>query len=313
VCIIIQRPVGVTIPEWRLEAAMRQNPDGWGLMWAEEGRVRHLKGVAMADFLPAYRDLGDYSLGIHFRWRTHGKYDAVNAHPYEVLNVEQHGDDLMLMHNGVFMVPETNAAMSDTWHWIEEIRPFLEDDISLINTPEFWTILKDDLVGSRLLLLDSSGQFLRIGDWKEFEGCHYSNNSFVRYEGSSAGRTTPFGGMHYASWRDNSHQPSLLESSGPYESEYETSDDYGARTHDRTPAMPKTAGGGQVVPRKPMEDDYDEREEYFEFLDIETVPDKLTLAYLHSLSPLQLTELMEYKTDEVSEIIYDMLHFEDPD
>jgi hypothetical protein len=31
------------------------------------------------------------------------------------------------------------------------------------------------------------------------------------------------------------------------------------------------------------------------------------------LSPLQLTELMEYKTDEVSEIIYDMLHFEDPD
>lgn len=179
-CIIIQRPAGVELPEWRLESAMAANKDGWGIMWSQNGRAMHLKGTDMDEFMPIYRTFEGVDIGIHFRWRTHGDYDANNAHPYTVLHKEAHGEDVLLMHNGVIRVRETNPRMSDTWHWIQEIQPFVEHDPSIINNDLFWKLVSEELSGSRLLLMDGKGEFLRVGNWVEYEKCHYSNNSFPR-------------------------------------------------------------------------------------------------------------------------------------
>ena len=179
-CVIIHRPANVKIPNRVLTDCMIENPHGWGLMWIEQGRLKTLKGADPRTFDSAYATVPDnVEVAIHFRWKTHGKIDDANAHPYPVLNKEQHGFDLALMHNGVLDVPVTRPEMSDTWHWIEEyIRPLLENDIEYYDHEEFWEFVEQDSIGSRLLFMDETGHVTRTGKWHAKHGCHFSNLHF---------------------------------------------------------------------------------------------------------------------------------------
>lgn len=258
-CIIIQRPAGAEIPEWRLESSMAANKDGWGIMWSQNGRALHLKGTNMDEFMPIYRTFDGVDIGIHFRWRTHGDYDVNNAHPYTVLHHEAHGSDLLLMHNGVIRVRETNPKMSDTWHWIQEILPYVENDPSIIENKLFWTLVGDELAGSRLLMMDGAGEFLRVGHWVEHEKCFYSNNSFARSKPYQSPALGGAGVNHYPINRPYGSQYGSGHyyggSQGSHHSRDHGDDDYFSEFGERTKQTPKIGEphNGAVVVRSVKE------------------------------------------------------------
>lgn len=200
-CVIIYRPAEHKLSLTTLDNCMDDNPDGWGLMWSENGQVVVRKGREMRDFWPAYREAGVRDLGIHFRFRTHGSVSDDQAHPYVVFNGNQRHQPLWLMHNGVFNhVKMHDETRSDTEHWIEQIlRPILGPEPELWGNETFWDMIKEDTRGSRLLMLNGRGEWAFTGQWEQHEGCHFSNTYSVY--GSWKSGMGGWGG-HYNKWND---------------------------------------------------------------------------------------------------------------
>ena len=182
-CIIIYRPAEHTLPMDVLEACQMDNSDGWGLMYAQDGSVLVERGMTWAEFNAAYTRLPtDLPMAIHFRWRTHGKTDLHNTHPYEVLSGDYPEDRIWVMHNGIIQIPEYNPDMSDTWHWVRYLaQPILRQNPGALKE-KFWVKTLEDTTGySRLIFMDGKGDvtFLSKSDWYQDYGCRFSNNSFI--------------------------------------------------------------------------------------------------------------------------------------
>lgn len=177
-CVIIAKPSGETVPIDVLDRCARNNADGWGVMYADNGKVIVHRGLVRQTFFDLYKEIEDLELGIHFRQRTHGDYSLDNCHPYEVLTLDRHGIDMFLMHNGVIKMNEVNKRMSDTWHFVEHsFRPIVAKCPDLIYTEEFLRMLEVCLGWSRLLILDSSGKFSFVNkkEWHEKDNVLFSN------------------------------------------------------------------------------------------------------------------------------------------
>lgn len=206
-CLIIHRPAGVGITQNLLSEAMVSNPDGWGIMWAENGKVEVRKSRVMKEFWAAYNAIDpDLEVGIHFRLKTHGAISDAMAHPFEVFgeNNKHHGP-VWLMHNGIFShVDQIDTNKSDTYYWIEQIfRPILAPDPQLWHDPVFWAAITADTVGSRLLVLNGDGEFKLTGSWTKENGLSLSNTYF-RYSSS-----------YYGGWAGEYDRPFALETTSP--------------------------------------------------------------------------------------------------
>lgn len=178
-CVIILRPAeGHGLTREHLINCFVNNPDGWGIMYADGGRVITHRGMDLKGFFDVYDGLGDKNLGLHFRIKTHGNVDLRNTHPYEVLNMEEHGADLHLMHNGTIKIGEVDKTMSDTWHYINfELRPILSLAPAILGVEAFTDHVEARIGWSKLLLLDGDGKFTVVAEHKgkELLGCWFSN------------------------------------------------------------------------------------------------------------------------------------------
>lgn len=161
-CLIIQQPQGVTVPEELLESAFTNNSDGMGIMFATRNnavKVHKFLPKTMDQVMKVYNKYKDNHLGIHFRLRTNGDITADQAHPYPVLNKKQHGRNVWMMHNGILSsvrVPEEDEHKSDTWHFIEYfVRPILIQRPEFIKSDEFIAMIEEMIGGTnKLLFLD---------------------------------------------------------------------------------------------------------------------------------------------------------------
>lgn len=192
-CVIIRKPEGIVFPDDLLENCADNNPHGWGIMYPESGRVRVVKSMDNDEFLSVYETLKDLPLGIHFRYRTHGNQDLANAHPFQVLDKDEHGQDLWVMHNGVISgLTETDKRMSDTWHFVEAyLRPILSHAPDLIHEARFRELIDGRIgSGSKLLFLDGDGRFATVGDTKgtTVNGCWLSNSYSHNARGTRAAK-----------------------------------------------------------------------------------------------------------------------------
>lgn len=112
-----------------LKVAYSNNPDGYGFMWNEGGRLNVVRGIAK-DFNEIYhisKQLVGFQYTLHLRWRTKGTIHINNCHPFEILNQDNDGLDLSMMHNGtLFKIPE-DPKRSDTQIFAEQLRSIILD------------------------------------------------------------------------------------------------------------------------------------------------------------------------------------------
>jgi hypothetical protein len=123
-CLIIHKPKGLIIPPKWLDEAIIQNPDGWGVMGAKDGRLQISRGMKMKKLHKAVEMHGDVELFVHLRFATHGKKNVENCHPFVIC-----GNRFAMMHNGILDVDtKSNENLSDSWHFANGIlSPALEE------------------------------------------------------------------------------------------------------------------------------------------------------------------------------------------
>lgn len=218
-CLIIQREPNFEIPYDKFESAIHTNPDGYGLSFPDEGKLRTLKSHHKADPENLYRvvneELIELPLLIHFRFNTAGKTNLRNAHPFPILEHGTDGIDLRMAHNGTIGKYKTIAQTdeSDTRAFVREfVRPLFKRMIKAVGPEE---LLKDEFTkklledqipkGSVLSFLDSQGNTLNVNETgnggKKEDGWYYSNSySFNRSHRET--ETLPYGQTSYYNMGD---------------------------------------------------------------------------------------------------------------
>lgn len=108
-CQIIYVPPNGFFPWIHLEAIYENNPDGFGMMWTENGKVKHIKGLFDRDEIFYMIDDGPKTgVAYHFRYTTRGLTNDDNCHPFII------SDDLGMMHNGTIPNIKDISKLSDT-------------------------------------------------------------------------------------------------------------------------------------------------------------------------------------------------------
>jgi hypothetical protein len=140
------------------------NSDGVGVMYSKDGAliVEKILPVSAEDFINFYSNhIAGKNCAFHLRMRTHGDTDLTNCHPYEVLNQQEHGTSLWLMHNGILSTGNSaDTSKSDTWHYIKDyLRPMLANNPDYAFTPEFSAIIGSHIGASnKFVLMDEQGR-----------------------------------------------------------------------------------------------------------------------------------------------------------
>lgn len=190
-CIIVVKPENTQMPSMEtLRTCYQNNPDGAGYMIANGKAVKLRKGfMTWGDFeqaIEAEGDVSDMTVVMHFRIATHGKVQPSCCHPFPVvsdmekLESTEGIDTLCAAHNGVIQGMETSDRVSDTMAYISSVLAPLRRAVpSLVYSDDALKVVENTL-GSKMVILDGSGQFATIGSFIEQNGILYSNSSFAQ-------------------------------------------------------------------------------------------------------------------------------------
>ena len=168
-CLIIQATKPQVITDTMMNCAYLNNDDGFGLMFANKGKIHVHKLGKPKSFKvinkvwDSYKDL-DVPMGLHFRFNTNGESSKAMSHPYQVLSKKENSRDLWLMHNGPQLpTPMLDNNKSDTHQFVKWIlKPQLANEPELLYNPD-WQEMLADLIGSdKLLFLDSKTEEFTI-------------------------------------------------------------------------------------------------------------------------------------------------------
>lgn len=123
---------------------------------------------------------------MHFRIATHGKVQPSCCHPFPVTDdMKRMGetvcnDSLCVAHNGIIAGMKTSDNVSDTMAYIASVMaPLRRMAPSLLFSEDALSII-DATLGSKMALLDASGELVTIGDFLEDGGILYSNSTYTR-------------------------------------------------------------------------------------------------------------------------------------
>ena len=103
-CLIIQKPKGLIVPEEKLTSAIAVNPDGFGLSYVDGSSLvtQRSPEKGAPDFLTRKinEELKDTDVLLHLRYTTVGETSLRNAHPFPILEKKTDGIDVRMAHNG---------------------------------------------------------------------------------------------------------------------------------------------------------------------------------------------------------------------
>lgn len=173
-CLLVNQPASTAFTDEFIEDVYRKNSDGFGVMYAEHGKVHVYKCLPrdakdMIDFYRAHAEGRDCVW--HARMQTHGDIDLDNCHPYRVT------DDIWLAHNGILSTGNaSDKTKSDTWHFIRNVlspaltaNPDLMLDLdwqkfvgSMIGTGNKFGLVRAD--GKTVIINETSGVNF-VGAW----------------------------------------------------------------------------------------------------------------------------------------------------
>lgn len=196
-CLIIQRPAGVTLDKDGFMTATTVNPDGYGLSVADgDGKLYTQKAIkydAEELYNLIHGDFKDSEILLHLRYTTAGDTTVRNAHPFPILEFANDGADLRMAHNGTIhrYKPALNAPNkweSDTRSFVREfVRPLFKrlsagwHCSDLLDDKFVHDILSDKIPGGSVLaFLDGHGNKLIVnekgnGGYTNDEGVYFSN------------------------------------------------------------------------------------------------------------------------------------------
>ena len=168
-CLIIQATKPEVITENMMNCAYLNNDDGFGLMFANKGKVHvHKLGKpksfkSINKLWDSYKNL-DVPMGLHFRFNTNGESSKAMSHPYQVLTKEESNRDIWLMHNGPQLpTPMIDSNKSDTHQFVKGVlRPQLLNEPELLYNPDWQEMLSDMIGSDKLLFLDSKTEEFTI-------------------------------------------------------------------------------------------------------------------------------------------------------
>lgn len=176
-CLLVKQPAATAFTQDFIEDVYNKNKDGFGIMYAEEGKIHVYKclptsGKDMYDFYLAHGEGRDCIW--HARMQTHGDIDLDNCHPYKVT------DEIWLAHNGILSTGNaSDKSKSDTWHFIRNvIKPALTADPSLM-TDKSWQEMIGHIIGggNKFGLVRADGEMVIINERSgvNFVGAWLSN------------------------------------------------------------------------------------------------------------------------------------------
>lgn len=194
-CIIAAKPAGTKMPDQETIRRMWYgNPDGAGIMYALDGKVRIEKGFmklsdleTRLDEIRKTVDLDATGVVMHFRITTHGGTRPENCHPFPItdsiarLRMTRVTTTVGVAHNGVIDITPRDRSISDTMEYIaSQLAPLSRA------LPRFWTnqdamTLIQNAIRSRMVFLTGDGEIYRTGEFIEQDGIFYSNKSFQGY------------------------------------------------------------------------------------------------------------------------------------
>ena len=163
-CVIIYKPAGEEISKHLIKNAYAHNSDGFGLMYSENGHVNVIKGMFPLDkILYLIKRHENKDVAIHLRRRTVGDVNKNNVHPFQVLNKEEHGLDLFLMHNGTFRSLNPTGGESDTVAFTQQLRRRIIDGDIDIYSPISIKALQDEIMSyNKVLLMTGKGEIITL-------------------------------------------------------------------------------------------------------------------------------------------------------
>ena len=192
-CIIVAKPSNTDMPsEETLMNCFLSNPDGAGFMWADGKSVNIRKGFmewedfieALDEEIPEYRRK-ETALVMHFRIATHGKVQPMCCHPFPIsskledLQKTECRARFGVAHNGVIQGRTTNDKRSDTMDFIVKVMaPLMKMNPGFMHNDHALDLL-EGACGSKLAILDNSGELVTIGAFIEQDGVLYSNTSYL--------------------------------------------------------------------------------------------------------------------------------------
>ena len=244
-CVIIHRLPNIIIPAEKIEAACTVNSDGFGLAVADRGRIELIKelnpdGNDPERVLKLLEETKELPVLLHLRFKTVGKINEANCHPFTVDTHADDGLDLVMCHNGTMnQFNITGNDFSDSYMFNEMIlKPMVERSLcspdvepdNLLDDEFIQLVLNEFVPSSSIVsLFDGNGKSLHIHESQGFEheGWWSSNNySFntqhrVKSDNTFPNRSyTTYGGM--GSWQDAWDDPdSDQEPETPGSSDYE--------------------------------------------------------------------------------------------
>lgn len=179
-CLIINKPAGLTVPTRYIKAAYNNNKDGFGLMWAEDGRIQTVKGLLTLDQIKwLLASKTNQHVVMHFRHRTVGTIDVSNVHPFQILDHDLHGEDLFMMHNGTMFEFKDTTDMSDSQQYANQLANLIKHaGPNLVFQKRHRRSLAAQIGKSnKILYLRGNGQISIVnkGEGATIDGCWYSN------------------------------------------------------------------------------------------------------------------------------------------
>lgn len=174
-CIAILNRKG-KITKKRLRICFDNNPDGAGLLWAEDRQLQSFKTFKFPEFWKTYSTLRD-KLGekgfivLHFRIATSGKVNDENCHPF-ITN-----RNIGFVHNGILSVTDGDKVYSDTYYFnefLKNFKPKWRGDVASM------TILQNMIGSSKMIFMDNLGTawILNADAGAEEDGNWYSNETY---------------------------------------------------------------------------------------------------------------------------------------
>lgn len=180
-CVIIVHQDGKWILQKKdYHTAFENNPDGYGVMWAEDGKVMVRRGMEWDGFKKVMMQITGKPHVTHFRWATHGDAQKKNCHPFQVT------EDVWMMHNGIIDIPIWEENRSDSYHFAKYVvGPFLKAYPHLYGTAKFdewvrtmagrgnkFAFIRSD--GKMQIVNERAGTWINEGIWTSNLGSFYA-------------------------------------------------------------------------------------------------------------------------------------------